>query len=88
MSPPAAGDGGAPAVALLNDLQEVLAGWGVERPKAEIVQNEDIDPRQRLEKPGVAAVAAGERQIAEQLRRSLIEDGAVVAASFMAKRTS
>ena len=37
-------DGGAPAVALLNDLQEVLAGWGVERPKAEIVQNEHLHP--------------------------------------------
>ena len=81
-------DGGAAAVALLDDLKEVLAGWGVERAKAEIVQDEDVDPRQRLEQPGVAAVAAGERQIAEQLRRALIEDGAVVAASFMAKGAS
>ena len=81
-------DGGAAAIALLHDLEEVLAGRGVERPKAEIVQDEDIDPRQRLEKPGMAAVAAGERQIAEQLRRALIEDGAVVAARFMAKGAS
>ena len=35
----------------------------------------------------MAAVAAGERQIAEQLRHALIEDGAVVAASLVAKRT-
>ena len=58
-------DGGAAAVALLDDLEEVLARWSVERPKAEVVQNEDIDPRQRFEKPGVAAVAAGKRQIAD-----------------------
>ena len=38
-------DGGAAAVALLDDLEEILAGWGVGRPKAEIVQDEDVDPR-------------------------------------------
>src|SRR5271169_3001584 len=81
-------DGGAPAIALLNDLQKVLAGGGVERPKAEIVQDEHIDPRQRPEQPGMAAIAAGERQIAEQLRHALIEDGAVVAARFVAKGAS
>ena len=67
----AGADGGAAAVALLNDFEEVLSGWGIERSKAEIVQDEDIDPRQRLEKPGVAAIAAGERQIVEQLRYAL-----------------
>jgi hypothetical protein len=46
------------------------------------------DQEDLLEQPGVAAIAAGKRQIAEQLRRALIEDGAVVAARFMAKRAS
>src|SRR5208282_704227 len=78
-------DGGAPPVALLNDLKQVLAGGGVERPKAKVVQDKHIHPRKRLEEPGMAAIAAGERQIAEQLWHALIEDGAVVAARFMAK---
>ena len=33
----------------------------------------------------MAAIAAGERQVAEQLRHALIEDGAVVAAGLVAE---
>ena len=80
-------DGGAPPVALLHDLQEVLAGWGVEGGKPKIVKDKQVHPRQRPEQPGMAAVAAGKRQIAEQLGHTLVEDGAVVAAGFVAKRT-
>jgi hypothetical protein len=36
-------DGGAAAVAVLKDLQEVVAGCGVERLEAPVVEDEEID---------------------------------------------
>src|ERR1700733_15359980 len=38
-------DGGAVAVAVLKDLQEVVAGRGVERLEAPVVEDEEIDGR-------------------------------------------
>ena len=51
-------DGGAAAVAVLKDLQEVVAGRGVERLEAPIVEDEKIDAAERAQDARVAAVAA------------------------------
>ena len=38
-------DGGAPAVAFLEDLQQIVPGAGVERGEAPVVEDEDVDLR-------------------------------------------
>ena len=79
-------DGGAVAVAVLEDLQEVVAGRGVERLEAPVVEDEKIDAAERAQQARVAAVTARQGQIAEQSRDALIEHGAIVAAGFVAER--
>ena len=59
-------DGGAAAVAVLKDLQEVVAGRGVERLEAPVVEDEEIGATERAQEAGVAAVVARQSQIAEQ----------------------
>src|SRR5437899_337189 len=79
-------DGGAAAVAVLEDLQEVVAGRSVERLKAPVVENEQIDAAERAQETRVAAIAARQGEIAEQPRDALIEHGAIVAAGLVAER--
>lgn len=45
-------DGGAVAVAVLEDLQEVVAGRGVERLEAPVVEDEEIDATERTQEAG------------------------------------
>jgi hypothetical protein len=52
-------DGGAAAIALLDDFEEVVAGRSGENLQTKIVEDEHIGAGQRPEKPGMAAVAAG-----------------------------
>ena len=42
-------DGGAAAVAVLEDLQEVVAGGGVERLETPVVEDEEIDAAERAQ---------------------------------------
>src|SRR5260370_20076129 len=51
-------DGGAAAVAVLEDLQEVMAGCGVERLEGPGVENEGVDATERAPETGGAARAA------------------------------
>ncbi len=46
----------------------------------------NLDLAEPLHQPAIAAVAAGEREIGEQLGDALIEDGAVVATGLVAER--
>lgn len=55
-------DGGAAAVAVLEDLQEVVAGRGVERLEAPVVEDEEIDAAKRAQQAGVAAIAARQKR--------------------------
>src|SRR3546814_4458905 len=50
-----------------------------------VVEDQQVDAGQRLEQPGVAAVAAGERQGLEEPGQAVVEDGAVVAAGLVAE---
>ncbi len=45
-------DGGAAAVSVLKDLQEVVTGRGVERLEAPIVEDKQIDATERTQEPG------------------------------------
>ena len=51
-------DGRMAAVAVLEDLQEVVASRGVERFEAPVVEDEQIDAAERAQQTRVAAVAA------------------------------
>jgi hypothetical protein len=73
-------------MAVFQDLQEVVAGAGLERSEAPVVEDEQIDAAERAQQARVAAVAAGERQVVEQARDALIEDRAIVAAGLVAER--
>jgi hypothetical protein len=81
-----AGDeGGTAAISVLQDLQEVVAGAVIERGETPVVEDQQIDAAERAQEARVAAVAAGERQIVEQTRDALVEDGAIVAAGLVAE---
>jgi hypothetical protein len=79
-------DGRSPAVPFFENLQEIVSGLGVERLESPVVEDEELDAAERAGDAGIAAIAAGERQLAEQLGDALIEDGAIVAAGLVAKR--
>ena len=75
-------DGRSPAVAFFEDFQKVVAGLGVERLEPPIVQDQELDIAQRAADASIPAIAARERQLAEQFGDALVEDGAVVAAGL------
>ena len=72
------------AVSLLEDFEQIVTGAGVERFEAEVVENEQIGAAEGFDEARMAAVASGERQVLAQLRPAMIEDGAIVAAGFLA----
>src|SRR5271169_1947771 len=80
-------EGRAAAVAFFEDLVEVAAGAGIERVETPIVEDEKLDAVEAAHDPGIAPVAASEREIGEQLGDALIEDRAVVAAGLVAEGT-
>ncbi len=59
-----------------------MTSWGVENLQAEIVQDQHFGARQRPEKPGVAAIAASKRQVAEQFGQALVIPGNMLAQLF------
>ena len=63
-----------------------MSGLGVEGFKAPVIENEELDAAERAGNAGIAAVAASERQLPEQLWDALIEDGAIVATGLVAER--
>jgi len=82
-----AGDeGGAAAAALLDDLQEIATLVGPERLEPPVVEDEQADLAEPLHQPWITAVAAGQREVGEQLGDALIEDGVIVAAGLVAER--
>ena len=56
---------GAAAVAVFDDLQDVVALLGPERFETPVVENEELDAVEGAHQARVAAVAASEREMAE-----------------------
>jgi hypothetical protein len=82
-----AGDDGRPAaVALLENLEQVVTRSGIERLEPPVVEDEQLHAAERPLDTGIATVAAGEREVGEQLGNALVEDGAIVATGFVAER--
>jgi hypothetical protein len=63
-----------------------VSGLGVERLESPIVEYEELDAAERADDPRIATVAAGERQLAEQLGDALIEDRPIIPAGLVAER--
>ena len=72
------------AVSLLEDFEQIVPGAGVEGFEAEVVENEQIGAAEGFDEARMAAVAPGERQVLAELWPAMIEDGAIVAAGFLA----
>src|ERR1700756_997025 len=79
-------DGGTAAIALFEDLEEVVTGGGIERFETPVIENQHLDAAKGAEQAAITAVTTGQREIAEQLGDALIEDGMIVAAGLVAKR--
>src|SRR5260370_14922374 len=77
--------GGAAAVALLDDLEQVAGLVGPEWLEAPVMEDEQPDLAEPLHQPWIATVAAGECEVGEQLGHALIENGSVVATGFVAE---
>ena len=79
-------DGRSALVAIIDDFEEITTLVAGERGEAPIIEDEQVDPREHLEEPRIASVAAGERQSLEQPWQPMVEDGTVVAAGLVAER--
>ena len=84
-----AGDqGGAAAIAVLDDFEHVMTLLGPERLEAPIVEDQQLDAAKGAHQSRIAAIAASEREIAEHPRDALIKDRAVVAAGLLTECAS
>jgi hypothetical protein len=79
-------DGGSTTVAIFEDLQQIVAGGGIERLEAPIVKDEQIDAAEHAQHALMAAIAARQSKLGEQSRHALIEHGAIVATGLIAER--
>jgi hypothetical protein len=77
----------AATVTFLEDLVEVTTGSSIERFEAPIVEDQELDAGEAAQDAGIAAIAAGERELSEQLGNPLVENRAVVTTSFVTERT-
>ena len=80
-------DGRAASISFFEDLVEIAAAASVERFEAPIIEDEKLDAVEAAHDASVAAVAVGQREIGEELGNALIQNGAVVAAGFVAEGT-
>ena len=80
--------GSAAAVAFFGDLEQVMPLFGTEGFEAPVVEDEELDAAERAHRSRIASVTMGQRQIGEEPRDALVEDGPVVAARFVAEGTS
>lgn len=71
-------------VAFFEDFQEIVAGAGVERLEAEVVEDQEIGATKGFEQARMAPIAAREGQFLTELRPAMINDGAIVAAGLLA----
>jgi hypothetical protein len=72
-------NGRATPIAFLEDFVEVTTGPGVERFEAPIVEDQELDTGETAQDAGIAAIAAGERELGEELGNPLVESRAWLA---------
>ncbi len=79
-------DGRAAAVSLFEDFQKIMPGAGVEGLQTPIVENEKVGAAERTQEARMAAIAARQGEIFEELWDAVIEHRAIIAAGLVAKR--
>ena len=77
-------DSGTTSVTILEDLEQVMAGLGIERLQAPVVEDQEFDLPEALEFTRDPPVATSQREILEQAGKAGVEDRAVVAAGLVA----
>jgi hypothetical protein len=61
-------------IAFFEDFEEIVAGAGVERLEAEVVEDQEIGATESLQETRMAPVAACERQFFAELGPAMIND--------------
>ncbi len=61
------------AVAIFEDLQQIVTGLFIERFEAPIIQYQELNMAQGPLQPGISAVTTRERKLSKQPRDTLIE---------------
>jgi hypothetical protein len=74
------------SVAILDDLEEVAALLGEHGFWSPIVENQQMGSAEAAKQARVATIAAGEREVGEQPRQSLVEDRELGTRSVVAER--
>ena len=83
----AGGDRRSTAGTVFEDFKQIVTGLFVEWLEAPVVQYQQLNMAQGALQPGVSAIAAGERELGKESGDTLIENGTIVAASFVTKGT-
>jgi len=78
-------DGRSSTVAFFEDFEKVVTGGGVERFETPVIEDEQLHAAECPQDAGIAAIAAGEREVGEELGNALVENGAIVATGFVAE---
>ena len=81
-------NGGAAAVAVFEDFEEVVTRLGGQWLKPPIVDDEELHGAEVFSPSGEGTVAVGEGELVEELRGTNVEDGAVFPASLVSKSTA
>ncbi len=73
-------------VAILDDFEKIARLIRGERLRSPIVEYEQFGARDRAQELGVTPVTMRDRQIGEQPRHAIVEDGHILSAGFLAER--
>ena len=80
-------DGGAAALPVLENFQEITAFGGGQHRQAPVVQDQDLSALDGFQNAGEPTVASGDCQCLEEPGNAVIHDPAVIAARLVAERT-
>ena len=73
-------------VTILDNFEKISRLIGGERFGPPIVEDEQFCARDCAQKPGVTSIAMGDREIGEQPGHTIVEDGYILPAGFLAER--
>jgi hypothetical protein len=66
------------AIVLLKHPEKIVTRGGVGRLEPPVVEDQQLRAAERALDAGIATIAAGEREVSEELGNTLVEDGAIV----------
>jgi transposase len=72
-------------IAVFQDLQQVVTGGSIQRLQAPVIEDEHLRRGQAPYQAAVPSIGAGERQVGEKLRDTLIQNGPVIPTGAMAE---